>query len=59
MKLSKEVKNGMSRREFVKSTALKGAAAFAIGAGGLALPSVCQIERFDQDNGQDHQRSCP
>ena len=38
MKLSKEVKNGMSRREFVKNTALKGAAAFAIGAGGLAIP---------------------
>jgi len=38
MKLSKEVKNGMSRREFVKSTALKGAAAVVIGAGGLALP---------------------
>jgi flavin-dependent dehydrogenase len=38
MKLQKNVENGMSRREFVKSTALKGAAVLAIGAGGLALP---------------------
>lgn len=39
MKLSKEVKNGITRREFVKNTAIKGAAAFAIGAGGMSLPS--------------------
>ena len=38
MKLSKEIKNGMTRREFVKNTAMKGAAAFAIGAGGMAIP---------------------
>ena len=38
MKLSKDVEKGMSRREFVKSTALKGAAVVAIGAGGLVLP---------------------
>ncbi len=37
MKSSKEVKNGITRREFVKSTAIKGAAAFAIGAGGITL----------------------
>jgi hypothetical protein len=38
MKISKEIKNGITRREFVKNTAIKGAAAFAIGAGGIALP---------------------
>ncbi|MGD9160716.1 MAG: FAD-dependent oxidoreductase [Desulfobacteraceae bacterium] len=38
MKSSKEVNNGITRREFVKNTALKGAAALAIGAGGIALP---------------------
>ncbi len=38
MELSKDAEKGMTRREFVKSTAFKGAAAFAIGAGGLALP---------------------
>ncbi|MFC1838021.1 FAD-dependent oxidoreductase [Thermodesulfobacteriota bacterium] len=38
MKLSKEIKNGMTRREFVRNTAMKGAAAFAIGAGGIAIP---------------------
>ncbi len=37
MRSTKEVKNGITRREFVKNTAIKGAAAFAIGAGGLAL----------------------
>ena len=39
MKSSKEVKNGITRREFVKNTAMKGAAAFAIGAGSMALPA--------------------
>jgi hypothetical protein len=39
MKSFKEEKNGITRREFVKSTALKGAAAFAIGAGGMTLPA--------------------
>ncbi|MFC1838020.1 FAD-dependent oxidoreductase [Thermodesulfobacteriota bacterium] len=39
MKSMKEVKNGITRREFVKSTAIKGAAAFAIGAGGMTLPA--------------------
>ena len=38
MKFSKEMKNRITRREFVKNTTLKGAAAFAIGAGGMALP---------------------
>jgi hypothetical protein len=42
MKLSKEVKNGITRREFVKNTAIKGAAAFAISAGGMALPTAAR-----------------
>jgi hypothetical protein len=39
MKLSKEAENGITRRRFFKNTAIKGAAAFAVGAGGLALPA--------------------
>ncbi len=39
MKVSKEVKNGITRREFVKSTAIKGATAFAIGSGGITFSS--------------------
>jgi hypothetical protein len=38
MKLSKERENGLTRREFVKNTAIKGAAAFAMGAGSMVLP---------------------
>jgi NADPH-dependent 2,4-dienoyl-CoA reductase/sulfur reductase-like enzyme len=34
MKSSKDTKSGITRREFVKNTA----AAFAVGAGGIALP---------------------
>jgi hypothetical protein len=39
MKLSKERENGLTRREFVKNTAIKGAAVLAIGAGGMTLPA--------------------
>jgi hypothetical protein len=39
MKLSKERGNGLTRREFVKNTAIKGAAVLAIGAGGMTLPA--------------------
>src|SRR4030042_552970 len=39
MKFSKERENGLTRREFVKNTAIKGAAGLAIGAGGMALPA--------------------
>jgi hypothetical protein len=42
VKLSKELENGMTRRKFVKNTAVKGAAAFAVGAGGLALPTSAE-----------------
>jgi len=39
MKLSEDMKNGITRREFFKNTAIKGAAAIAFGAGGMALPA--------------------
>ena len=45
MKLSKEVENGITRRRFVKNTAIKGAAAFAIGAGGLAMPATAESQK--------------
>jgi hypothetical protein len=37
MKWSKEVENGITRRKFVKNTAIRGAAAFAVGTGGFTL----------------------
>jgi hypothetical protein len=39
MKLSEDMKNGITRREFFKNTAIKGAAAIAFGAEGMALPA--------------------
>ena len=42
MKLSKEVENGISRRMFVKNTAIKGAAALAVGTGGFALQASAE-----------------
>jgi hypothetical protein len=42
MKLSREAENGMTRRKFVKNTALQGAAAMALGAGGLSMPASAQ-----------------
>jgi hypothetical protein len=39
MNLSGKVERRITRREFVKETALKGAAAFAVGAGGVAVPT--------------------
>ena len=45
MKLSKEVENGITRRKFFQNTAMKGAAAFAVGAGGLALPLSAQSNK--------------
>ena len=48
MKLSKEVKNGITRREFVKNTAIKGAAAAAIGAGSMAIPVSAQSAKSTQ-----------
>ncbi|MEJ2108995.1 MAG: FAD-dependent oxidoreductase [Acidobacteriota bacterium] len=42
MKLSKEGKNGITRRKFVRNAAINGAAAFAVGAGGLVLPTTAR-----------------
>jgi FAD dependent oxidoreductase len=39
MKLSEDMKNGITRREFFKNTAIKGAAAITFGAGGIAMPA--------------------
>jgi hypothetical protein len=44
MTLSKEVKNRITRREFVKNTAIRGAAVFAVGAGGIALPASARSQ---------------
>jgi hypothetical protein len=52
MKLSKGVKNGITRREFVKSTAIKGTAAVAIGAGSMAIPVSAQSTRSTQISGK-------
>ena len=38
MNSSKKGNRKLTRREFVKETALKGGAAFAIGAGSVAMP---------------------
>jgi hypothetical protein len=45
MKLLKEVENGMTRRKFFQNTAVKGAAAIAVGAGGFALPLSAQSNK--------------
>ena len=52
MKLSEEVKNGISRREFVKNTAITGTAAFAVGAGGMAIPVSAQSAKSTQISGK-------
>ena len=45
MKLSQKAVAGITRRKFVKNTAVKGAAAFAISAGSLALPASAQSNK--------------
>jgi hypothetical protein len=45
MKLSNEAKNGITRRGFFKNTAIRGAAAFAVGAGGFALPASAEAQK--------------
>ena len=45
MKQSKEVEAGITRRMFFQNTAMKGAAAFAVGAGGLAQPLSAQSNK--------------
>ncbi len=42
MALSEEAKNGITRREFFKNTAIKGTTAVALGAGGMAIPAMAQ-----------------
>jgi len=49
MKLRTEVDNGMTRRKFFKNTAMTGAAAFAMGAGEMAIPGVSPIRQVDTD----------
>jgi len=46
MKLSKKVEHGITRREFVRETAFRGAAALVIGAGGVALPTPAKSEQL-------------
>jgi hypothetical protein len=45
MKMSKEVENGITRRKFFKNTAMTGAAAFAMSAGGLELSLSAQSKK--------------
>jgi hypothetical protein len=48
MKLPTEVDNGMTRRKFFKNTAMTGAAAFAMGAGQMAIPVSAQSAKSTQ-----------
>lgn len=48
MTLSKEMLNGITRREFVRNAALKGGAAFALGAGSMASSVSAQSLRQAQ-----------
>ncbi len=52
MQLSGEEKNRITRREFVKNTAIKGTAALAIGAGGMAIPVSAQSAKSKQVSGK-------
>jgi hypothetical protein len=52
MELSKEEKNGLTRREFFKNTAIKGTAAVAIGVGGRAIPASAQSAKPAQVSGK-------
>ena len=51
MKLFKEMKDGLTRREFVKNAA-NGTAAFAIGAGSMAIPASAQSAKSTQISGK-------
>ena len=50
MKMSREVENGITRRMFFRNTAMTGAAAFAVGAGGLAMPLSAQSKKPSPKN---------
>ena len=52
MKLSKEKEKGLTRREFVKNTAIKGAAAIAFGAGGMTLPASASSDESPKISGK-------
>src|SRR5512139_75267 len=52
MKVSKEVETEITRRKFFQNTAMKGAAAFAIGAGGMAIPVSAQSAKSTQISGK-------
>ena len=48
MKLPTEADNGITRRKFFKNTAMTGVAAFAMGAGGMAIPASAQSDKSTQ-----------
>jgi hypothetical protein len=52
MKLSEDMKNGITRREFFKNTAMKGAAAITFGAGGIALPASASPDESPKISGK-------
>ena len=52
MKISEEMKNGITRREFFKNTAITGTAAFAVGTGGMAIPVSAQSVKSTQISGK-------
>jgi hypothetical protein len=53
MKSLKEVENGITRRKFVRNTAIRGAAAFAVGTGGFALRTAAgSNESYPQISGK-------
>ena len=52
MKSLKELKNGMTRREFVKRTAIRGASALAIGAAGITIPAAAGADEASKISGK-------
>ena len=52
MNHSDEVKTGITRREFFENTAIRGTAAFALGAGGMAVPVSAQSAKSKQMAGR-------
>jgi hypothetical protein len=52
MKMSKEVATEITRRKFFQNTAMKGAAAFAFGAAGMAIPVSAQSAKSTQISGK-------
>jgi hypothetical protein len=52
MKMSKEVATEITRRKFFQNTAMKGAAAFAFGSAGMAIPVSAQSAKSTQISGK-------